>query len=167
MGSVVVIQSNGIGGPGADVTPAAVNWGNISLTGTTGLEDNSATQQTISAITAATSIQLKAAWTSTSSSPTKGYWVKNGVQDASPALTPVYVNATNSDILFFAVYDAYTSPAGNYDTGTVTVTNQSDGGAGLDTFTFAVRFVYSGGGGGGGGASGPGGAGGHYPPDPV
>ena len=141
--TVVVIQSSGIGTGGTDYTLDAVDWDPITVTDTaTGYEDNSASAQTLAGIDNV--VSLKAAWTSTSGNPAKGQWFKNGVAVQSPALTPVYVNAIVGDVLFFKVYVGYTYPSGNYDTGTVTVTNESDGGATLDTFTFAAQFVYSG-----------------------
>lgn len=129
---------------GGDFTPDAVNWGNISVTGTSGYEDNEASAQTLASIDEI--ITLRAAWTSTSSAPAWGQWIKNGVAVQAPAPTPVEVSAGVGDTLYFAVYAAHTGTTGNYDTGTVTVTNQSDSAASLDTFTFAVQYVYSGGG---------------------
>jgi hypothetical protein len=143
MATIIFVQSRAAGG-GSDFTPSALNWGNISVTDTsTGYENNSASVQTLAAIDNV--ITLRAAWTSTSGNPAKGQWFKNGVAVQSPTLTPITVNASVGDQLYFAVYVAYTFPSGNYDTGTVTVTNDSDGGAAIDTFTFAAQYVYSGG----------------------
>lgn len=154
MSAVIVIQQRGIGG-GTDVTPDAVNWGNITKTGQTGWENNSASAQTITGID--TVITLKASWTSTASSnKAKGYWVKNGAGAGAPVLTPAYVTAVSGDVLYFIVTDGYANPAGSADNGTVTVTNESDGGASLDTFTYSVQFVPGGGGGGGGSGGSPG-----------
>jgi len=146
MGAVVVIQSSGIAAGGGDVTPDAVNWGNITVTSGSGIENNSGSAQTLAGIDSP--ITLRAAWTSSSSNPTKGQWIKNGVAVQAPQLSPVEVTASVGDVLYWQTYAAYTHPAGNYDTGTVTVTNQSDGAASLDTFTFACQYVRAGGGGG-------------------
>lgn len=145
MSVVLFLDSGDAASGGTDVTPSALNWGNISVTDTsTGYESNLASEQTLAAID--TQITLNAAWTSTSGSPAKGQWIKNGVAVQSLALTPVTVNASVGDKLYFKMFAGYTYPLGNYDTGTVTVTNLSDGGAAIDTFTFTVQFVYSGGG---------------------
>lgn len=128
-------------GGGADVTPTAVNWGNITITDTaTGVENNLGSVQTLAAIDA--QISVKAAWTSTSSSPAKGRWYKNGSASGERSVTPNTVNAALGDTLYFELSARNSASAGNYDSGTVTVTNESDGGAGLDTFTFEVQYIY-------------------------
>ena len=144
MGVVIVMFDEGNAAGGGDVTPDAINWGDISVTSGSGIETHSA--QTLAGIDSP--IVLRAAWTSSSASPTKGQWIKNGVAVQAPQLSPVEVTASAGDQLAWQTYCAYTHPSGNYDTGTVTVTNQSDGGASLDTFTFACQYVRSGGGGG-------------------
>ena len=132
--------AGGGGGGGSDVTPTAVNWAAITITDTSsGIEQNA--DQTIAAID--TTIQLKAAWTSTSGSPAKGAWVKNGAVVGGYAVTPVYVNAVVGDALHFTMKALNSFTQGNYDSGTVTVTNESDGAATLDTFTFEVQYIYS------------------------
>jgi len=139
MGAVVVIQSSGLGtGGGSDFTPAAVNWAAITNVGglRQGVGYNAA--QTITAIDNV--IQLKAAWTSTSGTPATGVWIKNGTAVSSPTASPAYVNASVNDSLYFWM-TTFNDGIGNYDTGTVTVTNESDGAATLDTFTFAVQYV--------------------------
>lgn len=146
---VIVASAQGSAAGGSDVTPDALNWGNIAVTGVGGYETNAATVQTLAGIDAL--ITLNAAWTSSSASPARGQWIKNGAAVQAPSASPVTVTAKVGDQLYFAVYAAYTFPSGNYDTGTVTVTNLTDGGAAIDTFTFAVQYVYSGGGGTGGG----------------
>ncbi len=158
MAVVLFIQSYASGGGGgSDVTPDAVNWGNIASAQTgLGYATNEDTEQLISGIDA--TIQIKAAWTSTSSNPARGQWFKNGVAVQGATASPVYVNVANNDSLFFALYTAFTAPSGNYDTGIVTVTNESDGGVTLDTFTFIAQYVPGGPVGGGGGH-------GHIPPD--
>lgn len=144
MGAVVVIQSSGFGAGGGDVTPSAINWGDISITSGSGIESNSA--QTLAGINSP--ITLRATWTSSSTSPTKGRWFKNGVAVQTPQLSPVEVTASVGDQLYWQTYAGYTHPSGNYDTGTVTVTNRSDSNATLDTFTYACQYVVTGGGGG-------------------
>lgn len=130
---------------GSDVTPSAVNWGDISKTGTSGFENNSGSAVTLAAIDLP--ITLKATWTSVSAHPAWGYWVKNGIVANAAAPSPVSVTASVNDVLYFVVYCAHTFPQGNYDTGTVTVTNTSDSNATLDTFTYEVQYVFVAGGG--------------------
>lgn len=144
MALIAILLDDGNAAGGGDVTPSAINWGDISVTSGDGIESHSA--QTLAGINSP--ITLRAAWTSTSASPTKGQWIKNGVAVQAPQLSPVDVIASVGDQLAWQTYCAYTHPTGNYDTGTVTVTNQSDSAATLDTFTFACQYVRSGGGGG-------------------
>lgn len=140
MSAVVVIQSSGLGtGGGSDFTPGAVNWDNITnvLGARYGFGYNAA--QTITAIDNV--IQLKAAWTSTSGTPATGVWIKNGTAVSSrPGASPAYVNASVNDTLYFWM-TTFNDGIGNYDTGTVTVTNESDGAATLDSFTFSIQYV--------------------------
>lgn len=145
MAYIVILLDSGNAAGGGDVTPNAINWGDITVTSGDGIEANSA--QTLAGITSP--ITLRATWTSTSASPTKGQWIRNGVAVQAPALSPVDVTASVGDQLYWQTYCAYTHPSGNYDTGTVTVTNRSDSNATLDTFTFACQYVVTGGGGGG------------------
>ena len=129
------------GGGGSDVTPTALNWGNITITDpSSGIENNSASAQTIAAIDA--QITVQADWTSSSGQPAKGRWYKNGAPVGSRTLTPSAVNAAVGDALYFELSAFYSATSGNYDNGTVTVTNQSDGAALLDTFTFEVQYIY-------------------------
>lgn len=152
--TVIFIRSSGLAAGGGDVTPSTLNWNDITNDSpSTGYVSNSASVQTVAGIDSP--IELKAAWTSTSSHPAKGQWIKNGVAVQSLALTPVSVTAVAGDKLYFAMAVNYTYPSGNYDTGTVTVTNTTDGAASIDTFAFVAQYVYSGGGGGGGGIGGP------------
>lgn len=151
MAFIAILLAEGNAAGGGDVTPSAINWGDITVTSGDGIESNSA--QTLAGINSP--ITLRASWTSTSTNPTKGQWVKNGISVQAPQLSPVEVTASVGDQLYWQTYCAYTHPSGNYDTGTVTVTNQSDGGATLDTFTFACQYVRTGGGGGGGGGGYP------------
>jgi len=144
MAFIAILLDNGNAAGGGDVTPSAINWGNITVTSGDGIEVNAA--QTLAAITSP--ITLRATWTSTSTSPTMGQWIKNGVAVQAPALSPVDVTASVGDQLAWQTYCAYTHPSGNYDTGTVTVTNRSDSNATLDTFTYACQYVVTGGGGG-------------------
>lgn len=131
--------NSGAGGGGSDVTPDAVNWANIT-TSPAGLGFGHNATQAITGID--TTIQVKAAWTSTSSSPAKGVWFKNGAMVGSYAPTPVTVSARSGDDLAFYMNCVTSSTSGNYDSGTVTVTNESDSSTSLDTFTFTLQYVY-------------------------
>lgn len=154
---IMIIQPHTISVGGTDVTPDALDWDDIAVTNTAvGRETNQASEQTLAGIDAP--ITLKAAWTSTSSHPAKGQWIKNGVAVQSISPTPVSVNAVVGDKLYFALAANYTFPSGNYDTGTVTVTNTTDSDASIDSFDFVVQYVYSASGGGGGAGGGSGGS---------
>ena len=147
MAVVVFIDSQANAAGGGDVTPSAINWTDLSVTSGSGIETT--IEQTIAGINSP--ITVRAAWTSTSSTPCYGRWLKNGVAVQSPQASPVEVTAISGDKLQWSSYAANSHPSGNYDTGTVTVTNQSDSGASLDTFTYACQYVRTGGPGGGSG----------------
>jgi len=140
--STAVIQSTGLAAGGGDVTPDAVNWGNLIAVGGAGSGYAANSEQAITGINSP--IQLRATWTSSSSSPARGAWARNGVPLTDYLASPVSVNTSISgDVLSFMMTSLNTEGVGNYDTGTVTVTNESDGGASLDTFTFAIQYVPS------------------------
>jgi hypothetical protein len=149
MVTVVFIDSQANGAGGGDVTPTSISgsFNDVVVTSGSGIETTN--EVTIAGITSP--IVVRFAWTSTSGSPTKARIMKNGAAVQTYELTYVEVTCINGDKLKWETYAAYTHPAGNYDTGTVTVTNQSDGGATLDTFPFACQYVRTGGGSGGGG----------------
>jgi hypothetical protein len=139
MSVCVVIQSEGVGGGGSDVTPDAINFNNIVAFASFGTTNT----VTISGIDAP--ITLRATWTA-SGTPILGYWYVNGAL-VSIGTSPRDVTVTNGATVYFR---AYMTDEGA-STGTVTVTNQSDGGATLDTFTFYIEYTFYYGGGGGGG----------------
>lgn len=149
MAVVIVASAQGNAAGGGDVTPTSISgsFNDVVVTNGSGIETTN--EVTIAGITSP--IVVRFAWTSTSSSPTKARIMKNGAAVQTYGLTYVEVTCINGDKLKWETYAAYTHPAGNYDTGTVTVTNQSDGGATLDSFAFACQYVRTGGGGGGGG----------------
>lgn len=153
--AVVAFIRSGLGVGGGDVTPTAVNWNNITNVGNLhlGIGHNLASAQTLAAIDSP--VQLKAAWTSTSALEAVGVWIKNGTAAGVPTATPAFVNASVGDVLYFWMTTAIVEDQGNFDTGTVTVTNESDSAATLDTFTFSIQYVPPGSGGGGEGG-GPG-----------
>lgn len=128
-------------GGGADVTPAAVNWGDITITSSYAeMENNAASAQTISAIDA--TISLKA----TLSGDGSVGWSKNGAEVSSFSSGSATVNVNSGDVLYVAVTTFSNWPvpptSGQYVSGTVTVTNESDGAAILDTFAYEARYVY-------------------------
>jgi hypothetical protein len=121
MSAVIVIQHDAAAG-GSDVIPAALDWADIVVTSPdVGIESNDA----LSVTAIDTPIQIKAAWTSTSSSPAKAQWLKNDAADAALAVTPVTVSASLNNTLAFQMSARNSPTAGNYDTGTVRVTNES------------------------------------------
>lgn len=115
------ISTLGAAGSGFDVTPNAVNWVNIS-----GAGSGSNANQTISGID--TSIEI--AW---SYSGTGVVNVLGDVNDGAGQMSPRTVSS--GDTLSFTA----SSVAGG--SGTVTVVNNSDGGATLDTFTVNLSGV--------------------------
>ena len=66
MSAVIVIQSTGIGAGGGDIIPDAVDWGNLTITSGSGIE----TTDEVTFAGLSSPITVRAAWTSTSSSPT-------------------------------------------------------------------------------------------------
>lgn len=153
MSVCVVIQPLANAAGGGDVTPTSISgsFNDVTVTSGSGIEITN--EVTIAGITSP--IVIRFAWTSTSGSPTQARIMKNGAAVQAYGLTYVEVTCINGDKLKWQTYAAYTHPSGNYDTGTVTVSNRSDVGTPtLDTFTYACQYVRTGGGGGGGGAGG-------------
>lgn len=109
---------------GGDVTPAAVDWANISTPNT----PNAA--QTISELSPGRSIRLSVIRTS-GTTGYEGRWVKNGSPVGAGASidSAIEVSVRNDDQLAFEITAASVGSA------TQTVTNVTDGGAVLDTFT--------------------------------
>lgn len=121
MAVVVFIDSQANGAGGGDVIPAGIDFTNVSVTSGSGIEvTNEVTFTGLSS-----PINVRAAWTSTSSSPTKAQWMKNGASVQSPALTYIESTIINNDKLKWQTYAAYTHPSGNADNGTVIVTNET------------------------------------------
>lgn len=119
---------------GGDVTPDAVNWGNLAVT-VPYIGRETTANQTISGITS--TIQVKI----TLDSGGDVGWAKNNVEgDVYPTSSTVAVN--NGDQLYIIV-SAEPTPAttGAYYSGAYSVTNESDGSAVLDTGTYAVQFI--------------------------
>lgn len=121
MGSVVIIQPLANATGGGDVIPAAIDFTNLSVSSGSGIEVTN--EVTFTGLTSP--INVRAAWTSTSSSPTKAQWMKNGASVQSPALTYIEATIINNDKLKWQTYAAYTHPSGNADNGTVIVTNET------------------------------------------
>lgn len=117
-----------------DYTPDAVNWGNIS-----GDTPASNADQTITGVNQTLNLRATCGTASGSATGTLRAYV-NGANTASVTIsTGAQVNftATVNDLVHFAC-TASGSPGDTRSAGTVTVTNQSDGGATLDTFTATV-----------------------------
>lgn len=114
-------------GGSTDVTPAAVNWANISVTAS-GVAAGSNADQTITAINA--QITLDISWTGTGATFT---YIKNGMAPVSIVSgDDVIMNA--GDYLHFACQRTTTGTS----SGTVTVTNVTDASTVLDTFTYSL-----------------------------
>lgn len=118
---VIVASAQGNAAGGGDIIPAAIDFSNLTVTSGSGIETTN--EVTFSGLTSP--ITVRAAWTSTSSSPTKAQFVKGGVSVQSPQLTSIETTIINNDKLKWQTYAAYTHPAGNYDSGTVRVTNET------------------------------------------
>ena len=121
MAVVIFIDSQANGAGGGDVIPAAIDFTNVSVTSGSGIEVTN--EVTFTGLTSP--INVRAAWTSTSSSPTKAQWVKNGASVQSPGLTYIEATIINNDKLKWQTYAAYTHPSGNADSGTTIVTNET------------------------------------------
>jgi len=121
MAVVIVASAQGNAAGGGDVTPAAIDFDNLTVTSGDGIEvTNEVTFTGLSS-----PITVRAAWSSTSSSPTEAQWLKNSASVQSPQFTSIEATIINNDKLKWATYAAYTHPSGNYDTGTVIVTNET------------------------------------------
>lgn len=121
MAVVIFIDSQANAAGGGDIIPAAINFTDLAVTSGSGIETTN--EVTFSGLTSP--ITVRAAWTSSSSSPTKARWYKSGASVQSPSLSSIEVTIINGDKLKWETYAAYTHPAGNYDAGVVTVTNES------------------------------------------
>lgn len=121
MAVCVFIDSQANGAGGGDIIPAAINFTDLSATSGSGIEITN--EVTFSGLSSP--ITVRASWSSSSSSPTKAQWLKNSVSQQSPTLTSIETTIINGDKLKWATYCAYTHPSGNYDDGTVTVTNET------------------------------------------
>ena len=121
MAVVVFIDSQINGAGGGDVIPAAIDFNNITVTTGSGIE----TTNEVTFTGLSSPITVRAVWTSTSSVPTYAQWLKNSV--SVQAVSPTYIETTiiNNDKLKWQTYAAVSHPSGNYDTGTVTVTNET------------------------------------------
>lgn len=109
----------GSAGGGFDVTPNAVNWADIS-----GATPQSNANQTISGIDATISISL---------GKTGSGILTYDLNGAGFTAYSGAFNVTNGQTLRFQLSGAGTS-------GTVTVTNDSDGSTTLDTFTYSLTL---------------------------
>lgn len=113
-----------------DVTPAAVNWANITS------PTNVNADQTISSIGVPITLRATVSGAGGTGAITIGVWVNGSAVAAIPAPSDgssVEWSVVSGDTVHFAC-----TIFGGTRTGTVTVTNQSDGGASLDTFTYNV-----------------------------
>lgn len=130
----VVIQSLGIVSTGSDVTPAALNWTAISQIGSGVQVRGTSNSQTVTAID--TPITLRASWTIVGDDNT-ACWIKNGVAEGEGD-SPLDVTVSVNDTLAFRI-SLIAGLGSSASSGTVTVTNPSDGGAAIDTFTYAIE----------------------------
>lgn len=121
MAIVICVDSQANAAGGGDVIPAAIDFNNLTVTSGSGIETTN--EVTFSGLTSP--ITVRAAWTSSSGSPTKARWYKGGAAVQSPSLTSIEATIINGDKLKWETYAAYTHPSGNYDTGIVTVTNET------------------------------------------
>lgn len=128
-------QANAAGG--GDIALAALDWANISVTNGSGVEASAT--KTLADISSP--VVLRFEWTSTSGSPTKAQIIKNGGAVQSPTLSAIEATCSVGDMIFWQTYAAYTHPAGNYDSGTVTVTNRTQ--SGVFTVTVASPGVFT------------------------
>ena len=121
MSVCIVIQPLANAAGGGDVIPAAIDFTTVSVTSGSGIEVTN--EVTFTGLTSP--IVVRAAWTSTSASPTKAQWLKNSAAVQSPQFTSIEATIINNDKLKWQTYAGYTHPSGNSDSGTVTVTNET------------------------------------------
>lgn len=109
-------------GAASDVTPDAVNWANVS-----GVQPQANANQTINGITSSITISLSYV----GDFPVIEYRINSGsyVSYAAP------FSVSNGQTLNFRIS---VLPLSGPAAGTITVTNDSDSGATLDTFTYSV-----------------------------
>lgn len=112
---------------GADVTPNAVNWSDI-----TGLGSAQNTNQTIAGIDTSITLRLDRS-TILIGNGTAQYSKNNGAETTFASGDTI--SMSNNDTLYFKVNNTTFSPI----TGTVAVVNTSDSNALLDTFTWNVE----------------------------
>jgi hypothetical protein len=110
-----------------DVTPAAVNWGNLS-----GISPQSNANQTISGINQPITLHFDV--TITSGAGTLSYDINDG--SAVPFVDNDTVSVSNGQTVSFRASDS----SGAFE-GSVSVKNASDGMVELDSFTFSVFTV--------------------------
>lgn len=118
------------GGISVDVTPDAVDWPNFNVTGTTQYDTST---QTITSISAPISLQVSF---SDLRDPYQMSVLQNGTVTQGPSSAPgsFQFNVTNNDTIAFR----FDVSNGNRAEFVVTIINQSDGNATLDTFTGEV-----------------------------
>lgn len=136
MAVVIVTGSNGSSAGGGDIALTAIDWANIVVTSESGVE----TSQTKTIAGINSTVVMRAEWTSTSSNPARAKWVKNGSGAQSAQSSPVEVSVNVNDQARLQ-FNCVTPISGNYDTGTVTVTNRSQ--RGICTMTIASPCVIS------------------------
>ena len=134
MSVCVVIQPGANAAGGGDITPDAVDWGNVS-----GGVDGSETTNTVTFAGLSSPITVQIAWTSTSSNPVRIGSEKNGVPSVVQGDTPQSATIINGNTLAWNLNCGYTDPSGNLDTGTARVTNETR--AGTCTMTIASPAV--------------------------
>lgn len=118
--------ASGGGTAGLDVTPDAINW-----TDANGANVGATNKQTISGINAPVSLLL------TRTGLGFFQYIQNGALPVPIASGGVVV-VNNGDTLAWTV-----SPSSGSNSGVATITNQSDGGAAIDTFNYdVVAFNY-------------------------
>lgn len=121
MAVCIFIDSQANGAGGGDIIPAAIDFANVTVTNTSGVEVTN--EVTFTGLSSPIVVRVK--WTSTSASPTKAQWLANGAVVQSPELASIDATISNNGKLKWQTYCAYTHPSGNSDSGVARVTNES------------------------------------------
>lgn len=134
--AVIVIQSMGIVATGSDETSGPIAWGDVQALGAGASQPVGLTNtQTVSAID--TPVVYRATFT-TNGDPVGLSWVVNTAIQ-SRGLSPKDANVALGDDLALRLTFITSDTNPRFASGTVTVTNVTDGGAAVDSFDYILE----------------------------
>lgn len=118
-------------GAGPDYTLDALNWNDINVSG-------NGNSQTISGLGPGVTVTLQFTPSGTSGDLPNYSYNKNGSGLIGISIVGGSFTVTNGDTIVFNVTNSNT-PGFGFTAGTVTITNTTDGGAAVDSFTYNVN----------------------------